>query len=318
MKSVLYFILLFFSISTLTLAGDSLSVKTMDSTQTDFDKLWNYNKPAETEVKFREVLSKTKPEDNLDYYLQLLTQIARTLGLQMKYDEAHKLLDEVEKQLKPELIIPRIRYNLERGRTFNSSGMKDKSIHYFLDAYHLGMENNLDFYTIDAAHMLGIAEKQDEALNWNEIAIELIEKSTNERARGWLGSLLNNTGWTYFDKGDYDTAMEYFKKNVKYHTERNNKEQLRIANWCVARTLRAQNKTDEALELQLKILKQLEENNETGDGYVFEELGELYLLKGDKEKSKANFKIAYDLLSQDGWMMKNEKPRMERMKKLSE
>ena len=36
---------------------------------TDFDKLWNYNKPDETEKKFREVLSSTKKEDNVDYYL---------------------------------------------------------------------------------------------------------------------------------------------------------------------------------------------------------------------------------------------------------
>ncbi len=285
---------------------------------TDFDKLWNYNKPDETEKKFREVLSRIDKEDNVDYYLQLQTQLARTQGLQMKYDEAHKILDEVEKELKPEMIIPRIRYNLERGRTLNSSGEKDKSIHYFLDAYHLGMENELDFYTIDAAHMLGIAEAPDEALNWNEIAIELIEKSTNERAKGWLGSLLNNTGWTYFDKGDYATAMEYFRKNVLYHTERNNKPQLRIAKWCVARTLRAKNKIDEALQIQNELREEMEAAGETGDGYVYEELGELNLLKNDTENSQQNFKEAYRLLSQDKWLAENEKERLARIKKLSE
>lgn len=284
---------------------------------TDFDKLWDYNKPDATEKKFREILSKTKREENIDYYLQLLTQIARTQGLQMKFEEAHKTLDEVEKQLKPEMIIPRIRYNLERGRAFNSSGKKDKSIHYFLDAYHLGMENDADFYTIDAAHMLGIAESPDEALNWNEIAIELIEKSTNERAKGWLGSLLNNTGWTYFDKGDYDTAMDYFKKNVVYHTERNNSTQLRIAKWCVARTLRAQNKIDEALKMQIELLESVGET-ESNDGYGMEELGELYLLKNDKENSKKYFKEAYNLLSQDKWLVANEKARLERIKELSD
>jgi len=286
-------------------------------TQTEFDKLWDYNKPEETEKKFREVLANTKREDNIEYYLQLHTQIARTQGLQMKFEEAHKTLDEVEKQLKPEMIIPRIRYNLERGRTLNSSGNKDKSIHYFLDAYHLGMENNADFYTIDAAHMLGIAETQDEALNWNEIAIELIEKTTNERAKGWLGSLLNNTGWTYFDKGDYITAMEYFRKNIVYHTERNHPAQLRIAKWCVARTLRAQNKIDEALKMQIELLESIGDT-EANDGYGMEELGELYLLKNDKENSKKYFKEAYNLLSQDKWLAANEKERLERIKKLSE
>jgi tetratricopeptide (TPR) repeat protein len=284
---------------------------------TDFDKLWDYNKPEATEKKFREVLANTKRDENVEYYLQLLTQIARTQGLQMKFEEAHKTLDEVEKELKPEMVIPRIRYNLERGRVMNSSGKKDKSIHYFLDAYHLGMENEADFYTIDAAHMLGIVEKPADALNWNEIAIELIEKSTNERAKGWLGSLLNNTGWTYFDKGDFNTAMEYFKKNVAYHTERNHPAQLRIAKWCVARTLRAQNKIDEALKMQIELLESVGET-EANDGYGFEELGELYLLKNDKENSKKYFKEAYALLSQDKWLAENEKERLERIKKLSE
>jgi len=285
---------------------------------TDFDKLWNYNKPEETEKKFREILAKTKVEaDNKEYYLQLLTQIARTQGLQRKFDEAHETLDVVEGEIETEMIVPRIRYNLERGRVYNSSGMKEKSIHYFLDAYHLGMENEADFYTIDAAHMLGIAEKPADALSWNEIAIELIEKTSDERARGWYGSLLNNTGWTYFDKGDYETAMDYFKKNVGYHTEKNHTTQLRIAKWCVARTLRAQKKIDEALKMQIDLLESAGDT-EANDGYGFEELGELYLIKDDKEKSKKYFKEAYALLSQDKWLAANEKERLERIKKLSE
>ncbi len=284
----------------------------------DFDKLWDYRKPEETEKKFREVLAKTNAESDIDYYLQLLTQLARTQSLQMKFEEAHTILDDVEDQLKTEMIVPRIRYNLERGRTFNSSVEKDKAVHYFLDAYHLGMENNEDFYTIDAAHMLGIAEKPADALSWNEIAIELIEKTKDERAKNWLGSLLNNTGWTYFDKGDFITAMDYFNKNVAYHAERNHPNELRIAKWCVARTLRAQNKIDEALKMQIEQLGALKESGETGGGYVFEELGELYLLTDDTENSKKYFAKAYNLLSQDKWLAANEKGRLDRMKKLSE
>lgn len=284
---------------------------------TDFDKLWDYRKPEETEKKFRELLAKASAKDNIEYYLQLLTQLARTQSLQMKFEEAHTILDDVESQLKTEMIVPRIRYNLERGRTYNSAGQKDKAVHYFLDAYHLGMENNEDFYTIDAAHMLGIAEKPADALNWNEIAIELIEKTSDERAKNWLGSLLNNTGWTYFDKGDYETAMEYFQKNVVYHTERNHPTQLRIAKWCVARTLRAQNKIDEALKMQIDLLESVGAT-EANDGYGMEELGELYLLKNDIENSKKYFKEAYSLLSQDKWLAANEKERLDRIKKLSE
>ncbi|HET7152899.1 MAG TPA: hypothetical protein VFJ29_03970, partial [Candidatus Kapabacteria bacterium] len=61
----------------------------------DFDKLWDYAQPDATEQKFRDVLSRTKKDTDLSYYTQLLTQLARTLGLQKKFAEAHAVLDEV-------------------------------------------------------------------------------------------------------------------------------------------------------------------------------------------------------------------------------
>ena len=45
----------------------------------DFDSLWDYAHPDQTEAKFRETLSQI-PENN-PAYLELLTQIARTQGL---------------------------------------------------------------------------------------------------------------------------------------------------------------------------------------------------------------------------------------------
>ena len=51
----------------------------------DFDKLWNYAKPAETEKQFRELLPKAVAAGDLDYELQLRTQIARTLGMRKKF-----------------------------------------------------------------------------------------------------------------------------------------------------------------------------------------------------------------------------------------
>ncbi|HND49561.1 MAG TPA: hypothetical protein PLL95_13435, partial [Anaerolineales bacterium] len=62
----------------------------------DFDSFWDYSNPAKTESKFREVLPQF-PEGN--ERLELLTQIARTQGLQRMFDEAHQTLDEVEGQL---------------------------------------------------------------------------------------------------------------------------------------------------------------------------------------------------------------------------
>ena len=65
------------------------------------------------------------------YRFELLTQIARSQGLQRRFDDAHATLDWVEMVLNglPETeaegeaaaVTPRIRHLLERGRVFNSS-----------------------------------------------------------------------------------------------------------------------------------------------------------------------------------------------------
>ena len=49
----------------------------------------------------------------------------------------------------------------------------------------------------------------------------------------------------------------------------------------------------------MEIKKEREEASIGRGGYNYEELGELYLLKEEKEKSKEAFTIAYELLSKD-------------------
>lgn len=288
----------------------------MNAKLPEFDKLWDYNNPKLTEEKFRDILDNTEIKDDC-YKAELLTQIARTQGLQMKFDDAHKTLDEALKLIKGENIQAHERYLLERGRTFNSSKHQDKARPLFLDAYKFALKNNLDNYAIDAAHMMGIVEKGEDSLKWNEIGIKLAELSKDEKARNWLGALCNNTGWTYFEMKKYDEAMNLFKKNVKWHEEKKSKMQLIIAKWCVARTLRATDKAEEALKMQMGLVDELKKMGLEQDGYVFEEIGECLILLNREHESKEYFKNAYELLSKDIWMAENEKERLERMKKLS-
>lgn len=58
------------------------------TTLPDFDSLWDYNHPAETERRFRELLPVATSSADRSYCAQLLTQIARTLGLQRRFDES--------------------------------------------------------------------------------------------------------------------------------------------------------------------------------------------------------------------------------------
>jgi tetratricopeptide (TPR) repeat protein len=284
----------------------------------DFDELWDYSKPAETEKKFRELLPRARESGDASYHAELLTQIARTLGLQQKFEEAHGVLDSVEHMLSEKMVVPRIRYLLERGRVYNSSGQPGTAKPLFEEAMNTALMEKEDYYAIDAIHMLQIVEPPGKQLEWAEKAIELAEKSADKRAQKWLGPLYNNTGWSYFDLKDFEKAMEYFKKSLKWREEQGDESGIRIARWCVARTYRAVGKIDEALEIQKALEKEIEEKSVEPDGFVFEELAELLYLKGEKNEAKPYFRKAFALLSADPWLSANEPDRLERLKKLGE
>ena len=282
------------------------------STLPDFDKLWDFSKPAQTEVQFRELLPVAEKSGDLDYRLQLLTQIARTQGLQRKFDEAHATLDWVEPQLQPGSI-SEIRFNLERGRVFNSSGKKQIAKPLFVKAYELSLKAKQDNYAVDSAHMVAIAEAGfDQQMEWNLKAVSAAEQSRDLRAQGWLGSLYNNIGWSYHDKSMFNEALDMFQRALAFREKKGNAQTIRIAKWCVARTLRSLGKIEEAFQIQ----KQLEKEDQT-DGFIMEEIAELSLLRGNSQEAQYYFGLAFEILSKDDWFKANEASRLARIKQLA-
>lgn len=284
----------------------------------DFDVLWDYQHPDQTEAVFRQLLH--MPERNADpsYHLQLLTQIARTQGLQRQFAEAHHTLDQVKDQLQPELVIPTIRYLLERGRVFNSSGQPSEALTWFQHAWELAQEHEeAAFFAVDAAHMLAIAASSfEDKTTWNQAALDYAQASSDARARGWCGSLYNNLGWTYHEQGDYELALDYFQKALTWQQECEKVRESLIARWCVGRTLRSLQRTTEAFALQQELLAAWEQSGEKQDGYVFEEIAECLLALGRVAESRPYFVQAYTFLSQDIWLAAQEKERLGRLKQL--
>lgn len=281
----------------------------------DFDQLWNYNQPAETEKRFRELLTEAETSGDKSYHAQLLTQIARTQGLQRHFDSAHKTLDAVQVMLTDDLTTARIRYLLERGRVFNSSQKRDQARPLFLQAWELAQSVGEDGYAVDAAHMIAIVESApDQQLEWNLKALKLAESSNQPDAQKWLGSLYNNIGWTYHDSGEYEKALEIFQKALQWREQKGDAQTIFIARWCIGRTLRSLGRLDEALNIQRELLKEIEAGAPS-DGYVYEELGELLLLKNDPEAPRY-FQLAYHQLAGDAWFAANEPARLERLKTL--
>ncbi|MBD3335321.1 MAG: tetratricopeptide repeat protein [Candidatus Eisenbacteria bacterium] len=283
----------------------------------DFDKLWDYGDPAATEEEFRGLLPAAEASGDRSYHTQLLTQIARTLGLQRKFAEAHAVLDGVEPLATAELPVVRARYLLERGRLFNSAGEPEKAVPLFKEAWDFGRAQGLDFYAVDAAHMLAIAEPSERQAAWNEKALELAEASGDERARNWLGSLYNNMGMTYLDQRRHEEALAIFEKGWEWRRRRDNAEATRVAKWCVGHALRKLERYEEALELQ----RELEENSaaaEQPDGFVFEEIGECLLALDREEEARTYFRKAYAQLKEIGWIRESDPGRLERLEKLAQ
>ncbi|MBI2334064.1 MAG: tetratricopeptide repeat protein [Chloroflexi bacterium] len=280
----------------------------------DFDSLWDYSHPEQTETKFLEILPQFPDGDPAR--LELLTQIARAQGLQREFSDAHLMLDEVEKQLSIDSSRARVRYLLERGRVLNSSGKPNEARPFFEQAMKMAQELNEDFYAVDAIHMLAIVADPASALDLNLRAIQMAESSGQERARGWLGSLYNNTGWSYHEMGDYESALKIFEKAETYFRSVGSADKTRIAKWTVARCLRSLKRVEEALSKQMA-LKAEYDTIGGSDGYVEEEIGECLLALNRGSEAKPYFAKAYELLSQDDWLVEKEPERMKRMKELS-
>ncbi|MEQ1907055.1 MAG: tetratricopeptide repeat protein, partial [Pirellulaceae bacterium] len=293
------------------------------------DALWDYNKPAETEAKFRKVLEDTKSSATPAFIAELKTQIARALGLQQKFDEAHRLLDSVQAEIaswhggstgdspsQDRWEKVKMRYLLERGRVFNSSKQSDEALPLFDEAWNLGLECKLDFYAVDAAHMMAIAAPSEQKLEWNQTALALAEKSSEPKARRWRASLYNNIGWDFFSQKKYDSALAMFEKAVPARIEQQQPSELRFAKWCVAKTQRMLGQLELALVTQYALEVEYRESGEGEDGYVFEEIAECLLTQGKPSDAKQYFAKAYALLSSDIWLVRDEPERLARMKQL--
>lgn len=279
----------------------------------DIEALWDYNQPAVSETRFREALKSESGDDALE----LETQIARTFSLRREFDKAHALLDSIEKRLvnktRP---AARVRYLLERGRTFRSAGETAKARPLFLDAWTIADREKLVLLAIDAAHMMGIVEAGDEAQRWNERAMAYAMSSNVPRAIRWRGSLANNMAHTERERGNLDAAMKHFQASLTAFQLTRSGSQIRVAQWQIANVMRLQKRYDEALALQLGIEKDAAEAQQP-DGYVFEEIAEIYLVKGERDKAKPYFAKAAETLGQDSWFAENEADRLARMRQLA-
>lgn len=291
----------------------------------DFDRLWDYRDPAATERAFTALLPAAEAADDAAYLAALLSQLARSQGLQGRFDDADATLERAEAALdgapaSPEATTAGARIALERGRRLNSDGHPEEACPFFRDALALSERAGAEGFAIDAMHMLGIAAPAEEAMDWNRRALARARASDDPAARRWIGSLCNNLGWSLLEAGEAEAALAVFQEGAAWHQARveageGSARRLGIARWTVARALRALGRTDEALALQ----RELEAEHEAGgreDGFVQEEIAECLWALGRRPEARERFARARALLA-DSYVPRAEPARWTRIEALA-
>lgn len=230
------------------------------------DRLWDFDDPAGTEQRMREARASMPPDSVAAH--ELTTQMARAMGLQGRFTEAHELLDSID-SAHPFVTC---RVHLERGRLRNSAGDPQAARPLFSLAFGHASASGNPYLAVDAAHMLAIVEP-DRAGDWVRLGIEIVETSGDPYARRWRGALHNNLGWTLHDRGEHVSALAQFQLALDTYQEDGTASQVHRARWAVARCLRSLGRYAEALKIQQQLAR-----NDPADPYVQEEVA---LLRGE-------------------------------------
>lgn len=290
----------------------------------DFDALWNYDDPAATEAKFRAVRPAVQAAGDHGRLMELDTQIARTQGLQRHFDEALATLATVEAALQPREARAQVRYELELGRALRSGGKPGDARPHFERAKALAAAAHEEALAIDTLHMIALVEPDPvQQIALNREAIEFAKSSADPKARRWQASLWNNIGMSYQGLGQLDPALAAFRAALPLREQQGNGHQIRVARWMIAWVQRLQGDLSSALAAQ-EALEREQADAGDGDGYVFEELGEIHLALAAKEpagdhaaRARAYFAKAYPMLKDDPDLA-DDPGRLARMKRLGE
>jgi tetratricopeptide (TPR) repeat protein len=252
------------------------------ATALDVDALWNYGDPAASEARFREALAGARGDDTLI----LRTQIARTLGLRKRFDDAERELDAVQAQAGQAGQEVAVRLALERGRWLRSSSRPAESVPFFKRAFEQAHAARLERLAADALHMVALAVPElDERIAWNRRTIDYARRASDPRAHSWEASALNNIGSDLRKAGRLGESLAAFREALAAYERKGQSDDIRFARWQVANVLRLQGRHDEALAQQLALERDAAAAHEP-DPYVYDELALLHAAVGNADAAE--------------------------------
>jgi tetratricopeptide (TPR) repeat protein len=235
---------------------------------TDPTALWDFDDPAGSEQRFRAAAATAEGTARL----VLMTQVARALGLQERYDEGHAALDDLSVG-DPEVAT---RVSLERGRLLRSAGDAEAALPHVEAAAATARDAGLEALHVDALHMVALVAPTEDRQRLTEEALAVARGASDQAARDWDASLLNNLGMTHADAGAWPEALTAFEEALAARERIGDQARTRVARWMVGWALRNLGRKEDALAVQGALKTELEAAGED-DPYVDEEIA---LLRG--------------------------------------
>jgi tetratricopeptide (TPR) repeat protein len=253
--------------------------------------LWNFDDLDVTEAHLREQLERETTDEGR---AEVLTQLARVEGLRDDFDAGERLIEEAE-NLAGESDAAWARIDLERGRLRRSSGSAEAALPLFESAFAISLGADESFIAADAAHMAALAAPdRDGFISWTTRGIALAE--SNEDAGYWLGPLLNNLGWEYYDAAEHADALDAFERALAAREQDPaNRAAIEIGRFAVGKILRALGRSEEAVPL-LEQAVAWAASEGAPDGWFHEELAEEYAALGRASEARAQAGLALPLL----------------------
>ncbi|MET0560923.1 MAG: tetratricopeptide repeat protein [Gaiellaceae bacterium] len=274
--------------------------------------LWDFDDLDATEKRLRAQLESESADAGR---AEVLTQLARVYGLRGEFGAGEALLDDAARLGGTDPTVA-TRVDLERGRLRRSGGDPVTARPLFESAFALALEARQHFIAADAAHMVAlVATDRDDVVDWTQRGVGLAE--LHEDASYWLGPLLNNLGWEYYEAGELELALDAFERALRARErDPSNAVAVEIARYAVGKTLRGLDRSDDAVPLLEQAVAWTEREG-APDGWFHEELAEEYAALGRSDDALEQARLAIPLLERDDPSFANDDGRRARLGNLA-
>jgi tetratricopeptide (TPR) repeat protein len=287
----------------------------------NIDNFWDFENLQACEQKIRALLvNETSLETAATSRPENLILLARVQGLQRLFTEAASTLQIARSLLRIDeeqsANSAEIKFLIEQGRLFSLSMNHSQSLTYYLKAWEQSLKLNDPYYSIEAAMLLSISQSPKLQNEWLKKAIDLGETTQSMVAKKWLPILYAMDGWNSFDFRRFDESLQNFKKSLESLIDEQSPTVSIGLRWNIARALRALNRNQEALDLQVTLSTELSLLGKT-NGHIYLEIAECNQALKKFDEAKTNFELAYKILSLNSWYADNKPSELSRLQHLS-